>query len=258
MLRARHDWIARLMSTLNAPATTPGRIRVVVWNIASNSEAWPALDALKPDICLLNEALVPEGRSGVWSSEGTFGRDGATRRWTAAVITRLGYKVIRDARPHWRHSVRSVPLECSRPGSWAAASNEAPIGSVSAIALYGLMDELSDASVHRSLSEISGILDDPDYQRLVVAGGDLNTGTQWQKGDPFLARDRNVLERIEALGLVDCVRARREPGRLDGCTCEEADQCSHVRTRRDKRYPHLPYQTDYLFASRGMASRLIS
>jgi hypothetical protein len=83
-----------------------------------------------------------------------------------------------------------------------------------------LLDELSDASVHRSLSELSPILDDPDYNQLVILGGDLNTGTQWSKGEQaWNARDRNVLDRIEALGLVDCIRAKREPGRLDGCLC---------------------------------------
>lgn len=257
--RPRHDERASLITTPNPTQTArPGRLRVVAWNIASNPEAWRALDAVEPDICLLNEAVIPEGRSGIWSPEGTFGRDGARRRWTAAVVSTLQTRKIGDARPRWRYKARSVPLECSRPGSWAAASVEAPFGSVSAIALYGLMDELSDASVHRSLSELSGILDDPAYNRLVVLGGDLNTGTQWPEGDSFLARDRNVLERIEAFGLVDCLRARREPGRLDGCTCAYGEGCVHVRTRRDQRYPDVPYQTDYLFASRELASMLSS
>ena len=61
---------------------------------------------------------------------------------------------------------------------------------------------------------------------------------------------------IAALGLVDCLRAKRAPGRLEGCRCLEGDDCTHVRTRTDRRYPSIPYQTDYLFASAGLASRL--
>jgi hypothetical protein len=90
-----------------------------------------------------------------------------------------------------------------------------------------LLDELSDASVHRSLSELSPILDDPKYNKLVVLGGDLNTGTQWPKDEAFNKRDRNLLERIEALGLVDCLRAKRAPGRLDGCPCVDGAACAH-------------------------------
>jgi hypothetical protein len=52
-------------------------------------------------------------------------------------------------------------------------------GDVTAISLYGLLDELSDASVHRSLSEVSPIFDDDRYNRLVLLGGDLNTWTGW-------------------------------------------------------------------------------
>jgi len=233
-----------------------GRLRVVVWNMAQKSTAWAALDRLEPDICLLNEAFVPEGRKGCWSATGTHGRDGGQRPWTAAVITQSACEPITDARPQFRHSVRNVPFECSRPGSWEAVSVEIALGPLTAVALYGLMDELSDASVHRSLSELSPVLDDHRYRDLVVIGGDLNTGTQW--GDrTWKVRDRGVLERFEALGLVDCLRLKRPSGRLQDCHCTDGDACEHVRTRRDSHHPTVPYQTDYLFASKKMAGRLV-
>jgi exonuclease III len=119
------------------------------------------------------------------------------------------------------------------------------------------MDELSDASVHRSLSEVSPVLDDPKYNKQVILGGDLNTGTQWPKGDVFNKRDRNLLDRFEALGLVDCLKQTRASGRLANCPCVD-DDCTHVRTRRDHRHPTVPYQTDYLFASERLASGLVS
>ena len=65
------------------------------------------------------------------------------------------------------------------------------------------------ASLNYRLSPYPGRpSDDPAYKALVVLGGDLNTGTQWPKNDRFNRRDRNVLDRIEALGLVDCVQRR--------------------------------------------------
>ena len=235
-----------------------GLLRVVVWNMAHKRDAWAALDGLEADICLLNEALVPEGRKGIWSATGTHGRDGSTRRpWSAAVTTKLPFLPITDARPQFRQSIRQVPFECSRPGAWEAASVETSLGPLSAVALYGLMDELSDASVHRSLSELSPVLDDQRYRDLVIIGGDLNTGTQWG-GRTWKARDRGVLERFEALGLVDCLRLKRASGRLQDCHCTDGDACEHVRTRKDSHYPGVPYQTDYLFASKRMAACLVS
>lgn len=56
--------------------------------------------------------------------------------------------------------------------------------------MLGLLDEFSDASVYRPLSE-------------------LNTGTRWPAGDQFLERDRIELDRIEAFGLVNSLEASR-------------------------------------------------
>lgn len=114
------------------------------------------------------------------------------------------------------------------------------------------MDELSDASVHRSLSDISPIFTDPNYKEFVLVGGDLNTSTQWTRPD-LRERDQNLLERFEAYGLVDCLR-RKSPGPLDGCTCDLGVECRHAWTRFDPSHPQL--QVDYLFASSALADRL--
>jgi endonuclease/exonuclease/phosphatase family metal-dependent hydrolase len=231
---------------------------VVVWNVANKARAFDALASLRPDIALLNEASPPATTSGIWRKE-TVGRDAKRRRWSAAVLTPHPLAEITDARPKWRWSERNVPFECSRPGSWIAALVEVTLGdTVTAVALYGLLDEFSDASVHRSLSEISPVLDDRRYRRQVLIGGDLNTGTQWPAGDLFQPRDSNVLGRFEALGLVDCLAAMRPAGRLDGCPCTFGDDCTHTRTRLDSRWPNVPYQTDYLWASASLAKRLRS
>jgi endonuclease/exonuclease/phosphatase family metal-dependent hydrolase len=235
------------------------RLRVVAWNIDNKPAAWDALETLAPDIALLNEAMPPTGSQGIWSPDGTWGRDRGKRPWCAAVLSRHPLERITDAKPRWRHSVRDVRFECSRPGSWEAARVDTPKGDVTAIALYGLMDELSDSSVHRSLSELSPALDDARYNDLVVLGGDLNTGTQWSDRErQWRLRDAAVLARIEAYGLVDCLQSMRPEGRLEGCGCVYGDECRHTRTRKDRRFPAVAYQTDYLFASPKLASHLVS
>lgn len=233
-------------------------MRVVVWNVANKQRAFEALGSLEPDIALLNEAAPPPTARGIWRDE-TAGRDAKRRKWSTAVLTPHSFPEITDAQPQWRTSKRNVPFECSRPGSWVAAAVEVAAGeTVTAVALYGLLDELSDSSKHRSLSEISPVLDDRRYRRHVLIGGDFNTGTAWPAGDYFQPRDVNVLGRFEALGLVDCLVAMRPTGRLEGCTCVFGDECTHTRTRLDPRRPHVPYQTDYLWASRQLAKRLRS
>jgi len=61
---------------------------------------------------------------------------------------------------------------------------------ITAISLYGLLDERSDASVHRSLSELTPLLADGRYNELLLLGGDLNP--LWSVG-----RTTRTFERIQ-------------------------------------------------------------
>ena len=70
------------------------------------------------------------------------------------------------------------------------------------------------------------------------------------------ARDRTVLDRISAYGLVDCLQQMRPVGRLEGCRCSFGDDCTHTRTRLDPRHPDIAYQMDYMYASPALAERL--
>lgn len=65
------------------------------------------------------------------------------------------------------------------------------------ISLYGLIEELTDASMHRSLSEISPIFSDPRHNRLVLLGGDFNTSTATETTGR--ERDRIVLDRSSVM-----------------------------------------------------------
>jgi hypothetical protein len=95
-----------------------------------------------------------------------------------------------DASAHrYGRSIR-IPFETSRPGSWTAAVVTIPeFGDVTVVSLYGLLDEKSDASVHRSLSELTPLFEDRRYNGMLLVGGDLNTWTGWRNGSDHLARD---------------------------------------------------------------------
>src|SRR5205807_2056046 len=110
---------------------------------------------------------------------------------------------------------------------------------ITAVSLYGLMDERSDASVHRSLSELSPIFDHEEYRKHLLLGGDLNV----LAGRPvrnYLDRHQVVLARIRAYGLRDCLERMRIPGALPNCPCELGPSCRHTWTKRGKERPEIP------------------
>jgi hypothetical protein len=151
----------------------------------------------------------------------------------------------------------------SRPGSWiAGVVRDVPgFGTVTVISLYGLLDERSDASVHRSLSELAPVFDRRGYSRFLLLGGDLNTLGIAKAGTRRLAKDMGVLQRIiQGFGLVDLLqrdllKRKRRRGHLQGCPCSFGEECTHTWTHR---HPgsDIPYQDDYLFASHALAERM--
>jgi hypothetical protein len=215
------------------------------------------------DVALLNEAPIRglSARSANYSERGTVGwdlrrDDGRTkeRPWSTAILTTKTMPAEVTPRAVGSHGRRpNVPFRPSKPGTWTAGRVHAPgIGQITCVALYGFMDELSDASLHRSISDVSPIFTDPDYNKYVIVGGDLNASTQWTRND-LRSRDQNLLERLEAYGLRDCLAMMRsEP--LDGCTCDLGEGCRHSWTRLDPKHPKL--QVDYLFASDALAKKL--
>src|SRR3954454_5117206 len=181
-------------------------------------------------VALLNEASVAllrganaaaekDGRPKpfVFSADGILGRDFWTdehevrkpkmrTKWSSAVMSRLGPEAISEAdakawAPSRRNHVVDIPFKASVPGIWIAARVQIDTEHVACVSLYGLMEELSDASIHRSLSDVSPLFSDPAHKEKVLLGGDFNIGTGLS--DPLAQRrSRIVLDRIEAYGLV--------------------------------------------------------
>jgi endonuclease/exonuclease/phosphatase family metal-dependent hydrolase len=233
-------------------------MEVVVWNMNHRVKSWQGLSELEADVALLSEARVPKD-IGIQAQGGqrTEGRDKYPRSWGAAIVSKHELRPIADARALRYGKPLNLPFETSRPGTWEAAlvlrGNEA----VTVVSVYGLLDEKSDASVHRSLSELSPIFEDPRYKRSLLLGGDLNIWTgRSVPGAQHLDRHQVVIERVMAYGLIDCLLTMRPRGPLEGCPCQLGADCTHTWTKVDPRYPGVAYQDDYLFASASMAKRL--
>lgn len=253
-------------------------MRSVVWNMdykraKRNWVMFKDGGELACDIALVNEATSPPADVGlnVETEERTVGRDDVTqggkktRAWATAVVSPhkvAGPDDVWTLSPEYKD--RRSKLTVSRSGSWTAAVVLLPNGeSVTAISLYGLLDERSDASVHRSLSDLTPLLEDERYNESLLLGGDLNTLCTAKAGSPRLARDQGVLDRItHGFRLADLLQksmSENNPtrGPLDNCRCSFGDDCRHTWTYRKTKRSTVPYQDDYLFASQALADRLI-
>ncbi len=242
------------------------------------------------DVALLNEAPVAYLRClndgdqlrALFSERGTIGLDRWTddhgvrkpkdrSRWSTAIVSsanveHLGEGDVRAVSASVASARRpDVPFAPSRVGTWIAGTVGKAGQELTCISLYGLMDELSDASMHRSLSEVSPAFSDPDRKELLMLAGDFNIGTSLE-GEDARRRSRLVLDRIEAYGLRDVLKAGRiREGRapLAGCPCDDAP-CEHTLTRlipnssdRQTRWEErTPFQVDYIFASAALEAQL--
>ena len=158
---------------------------VIVWNMHQLNQNWKLLgpgEALAADIHLLCEAPKPPRGVKAIGQWGTTGLADdlpldkpVTREWSTAVAARTAPVYVTDARIAREYKAPLLlPFKPSRPGTWTAARVKVGRITVTAISLYGLLDERSDASVHRSLSELSPIFDHRIYGRYVLIGGDFN------------------------------------------------------------------------------------
>jgi hypothetical protein len=166
-------------------------MRVAVWNMAGRAGNWSALGELAADIAALTEARpAPEAITAIGHGS-TKGRD-FERGFATAVASPHHVEEVADATLTRYGRQLGVPFGSSRPGSWTATRvSVTDAGDVTAIALYGLMDEKSDASVHRSLSELAAVFDDKRYNRLLLLGGISTPGQAGKRGAGTLLATRS-------------------------------------------------------------------
>jgi exonuclease III len=181
-------------------------MRILAWNMnhwqtrARTDEAWRyLLDEISPTIALLTEArpparLIHDGRVAFAEVEGR-------GDWGSAVYAADGL------------DLRRLPIEASHPGAVVVAEIDGPglAAPVTAISLYGLLERVlgtdySTPSLHRSISDLTGLLDDRSRRGRIVLGGDLNASpVRW--GNVH----RVLFDRIEDFGLECCRDYREQP-----------------------------------------------
>jgi hypothetical protein len=119
------------------------------------------------------------------------------------------------------------------------------------ISAYGLIENgYAITTVHRLLSDLTPLFDSTLGKRVVFAG-DLNLSTQFP--EPSGSRHLNLFQRMNTLGLTDCLALQRPPRTpLANCPCTSTP-CLHAQTLRHPR-SKIPWQNDYFFISTALTS----
>ena len=256
---------------------------VVSWNIARRHEPWRQLVEMGADVALLQEAGNPPADvaetvdtgspehwdSHVWNSDWWEGRlPDLFDRWPKVV------KLSDRVEVEWFKQVG--PISAAAPdeiavsgiGTIAAARVTPKDGAAPFIAasMYGKWTSphesvrstwiYADASVHRILSDLSAFIGhaDPGKHR-ILAAGDLNMIYGATDDNPLAlpARERNVFERMEALGLELLgpwyPNGRRAKPTPHGLPSDTLTLPTFHHSQQDP--SGAEYQYDYAIASRG-------
>jgi endonuclease/exonuclease/phosphatase family metal-dependent hydrolase len=212
-------------------------LRVLTWNLnhafrAADRRAWEYIESLQPDIALLQEARRPP-------FEGSIGteipRRGTWGTWIVpfgrTALTEIPWISLGEKRPRGY-------LEASHPGAFCVAQARLPSRRVVTVAsVYGMLSltvrngrRYAVTTVHRTLSDLTPILDVKRSKAALILAGDLNVTPQIR--EPDTAAHEAVIQRIKAFGLGDCLGDAHE-GRF-------------VRTYAKH---ELDWQDDWVFAS---------
>ena len=152
-------------------------------------------------------------------------------------------------------------LVTSHPGAFAVASLNLEDGArLYFVSLYGLLEgnalnavRYAETSVHRMLSDLTPLLDEPGVQ--LVLAGDINLSTQLDP--PYRTWSRRAFERIADFGLVEQTRRAYRDRMTEACWCEEQPTCGHERTQRHSRSTK-PWHNDYMFVSKALVDRVVA
>ena len=241
-------------------------IAIATWNLhqavdrrRANIEAtWRYLsDEARPTVALIQEADATQDAPG-----GTRASRADDVRYETQVVAYAGrLESLPDVAT--RYSSRtSFGVTPTVPATFAAARvvDLPGVEPFVAVSFYGRMAPLyAQIGVLRAVADLIPLFDSHQYNRRIVLGGDLNVFDQ--------ARDRvgrerwkAILQLVESLGLVNLLKLTQpERGPLAGCPCRQPD-CWHVETFRHRaRRSDTPsyWTTDYLFATRDLADRLL-
>jgi exonuclease III len=221
---------------------------------AFSEESWKYLDSLELDAALVQEAVpLKESDSVVWQMI-----DEKNRRWGSGVYS-TKWKLEKITKAKSKYQRETYDLVDSKPGCLAIARVDLPNDyPLTVISCYGLIDHnYAQTTMFRVIADLIPLFDDRKLGRNIIFGGDLNIGTQQRSDLEERKRHQAILQGIESLGLIDCLKltkGSRKP--IEDCPCPEAPDCGHVVTHKNNRGTKV--QTDYIFATRPLVDKLSS
>ena len=189
-------------------------LKILCWNIAHRHAAWRCLADSGMDVALLQEAgAPPEDVADRLDVDPEPFRDGEGRAISRTSIVRLSDRVSIDwLKPVPIAEAVSGDFVVSQPGCISAAIVNAPgmepLTVVSICAAYdkphrstGRMAwNITDASVHRVISDLSLLVGRQRGHR-IVAAGDLTVLYGYGENDYWKRRYDTAFDRMEAIGL---------------------------------------------------------
>jgi len=249
-------------------------IKIVSWNIARREKCWESIFESDYDIALLQEAnkpqiAIPESveiNPGEWRTAGV-----AKRNWRTAIV-KLSDKVDLEwvnCRSIDIAGVHDLPV--SREGSLAVAKVIPKDGSESffVASCYSVWEKpmsfaksswiYADASVHRVISDISGLIGSKKKDRLLLAGDFNSLNCYGENGDKYWGnRYSSIFERFEAIG-VPFIGPKFPNGRQANPWPEELPENSlcvptfHTTHQKPKTATR---QLDFVFASKNIEAKV--
>lgn len=248
-------------------------MRIVTWNMQRTRENWTKvtefLEDPEPTAVLLQEAVAPpDGWDGAafvlpggspeapWAVQAGGPRSGGT-----AIVANGGFAAVRQLVPVPLEEWTGQQITASHPGAFTAAEVTLASGEVVAVvSFYAVWDRqdgigiFSEATAHRSISDLTPLLQRPPAGGLVVAG-DFNA--YYEYGDRWDGRYMTVFSRLDAYDLPAI--GPFGDGPLAGCPCRKGDECRHVQTYlHQKKVGNNPLQLDFVLANAAVRDRLPS
>jgi exonuclease III len=242
-------------------------LRIWSWHV-NGRHLWDQLAVSDIDVALLQETPAP---SGAWRDKivphpslgwGTAG----SSSWLRTAVFAVSKTILLEPRPLTSLEERpSGGLLVSRRGTLAAADVVVDGERITLVSMYAVWEGYrpgpiyADASAHRLLSDLSGIVDDARSHR-IIAAGDLNILHRYgDYGDSYwAARYATVFDRAVAMGL-RFVGPQAPHGRQATPRPAELPEGSlNVPTYHTRQQGPMgaTRQLDFVFASHALADRL--
>jgi exonuclease III len=242
-------------------------LRILSWNV-NGRHLWGQLADGEVHVALLQEAPVPpspwDGKVVPHPATG-WGTAGGSK-WRRTAVVAVSETTLLEPRPLTSLEERAPgALLVSRRGTLAAADVLVAGERITLVSMYAVWEGgrpgpiYADASAHRLLSDLAGIVNDARSHR-IIAAGDLNILHRYgEYGDSYwAARYATVFDRAEAMGL-RFVGPQAPYGRqANPWPAELPEDSLNVPTYHTSRQGPMgaTRQLDFVFASHVLAERL--